>query len=103
MSNDDLSQQMEELKAQLETLQRQREADEASRSPAESAPQPDGEPTHKPEGPDTESREAFDEGDLVGQLHELLDALDRDIRESNPTTLLAVFAFGVLFGRMMPR
>ena len=38
--------------------------------------------------------------DLAGQVRDLLDSLDQDLRESKPSTLLIVFALGVLIGRL---
>jgi len=38
--------------------------------------------------------------DLMAQFKELLDSIDKDIKDTKPTTLLIVFALGVLVGRL---
>jgi hypothetical protein len=42
-------------------------------------------------------------GDLPGQFQELMDALSKELNETNPITLLAVFALGIFMGRPWPR
>jgi hypothetical protein len=41
--------------------------------------------------------------DLSTQLQEFIDGMGRELKETNPVTLLAVFALGVLMGRLLPR
>jgi hypothetical protein len=41
--------------------------------------------------------------DLSTQFQELLEGLNRELKDSNPITLLAVFALGILFGRLLSR
>ena len=51
-------------------------------------------------GIDTESE---DELDLASQLQELMDVLDKEIKDTNPATLLVVVSHCLLVGRLLPR
>jgi len=42
-------------------------------------------------------------GDVSSQLKELVDALEQDLENTNPLTLLIIFALGILVGRLLPR
>ena len=44
-----------------------------------------------------------DEGDLNSQLTELVEVLEQELKDTNPMTLLIVFALGILIGRLLPR
>lgn len=99
MANEDLNAEIELLRKQLDALQRERES-------SEEAAKPEKEETVK-EPPETVAEleailQDVDSGklDLPGQIKELLDSLDKDLRESKPSTLLIVFALGVLIGRL---
>jgi hypothetical protein len=41
--------------------------------------------------------------DLSAQFYEAIEGFSRDLQEANPMTLLAVFAAGVLMGRMLSK
>ena len=41
--------------------------------------------------------------DLSDQIHEFIGGLNQDLKDANPMTLLAVFALGVLMGRMLSK
>ncbi len=41
--------------------------------------------------------------DLSAQLQELVDGMGRELKDTNPITLLAVFAIGIFVGRLLPR
>ncbi len=91
MANDSIQAELEQLRTQLEALRRA-EADRAAsgeRNDAADAPEEPGD----------------DDGgsELLAQFRELLDSLDEELKESNPTTLLAVFTLGILVGRLLPR
>ena len=38
--------------------------------------------------------------ELTAQFRDLLNSIDKDIKDTKPTTLLIVFALGVLIGRL---
>ena len=86
MTNEDLHQEIELLRQQLDAIQRQ----------ADTAP---AVPELADEDDSTETVTAEDETqaeDLLAQLKELLEY----IKDPKPTTLLIVFALGVLVGRL---
>ena len=90
MTNEDLHQEIELLRQQLDAIQRQ--ADTAPAVP-ELADEDDSAETVTAED-ETQAE------DLLAQLKELLESIDQDIKDTKPTTLLIVFALGVLVGRL---
>jgi hypothetical protein len=44
-----------------------------------------------------------DESDLNSQLTDLVEVLEQELKDTNPMTLLIVFALGILIGRLLPR
>ena len=101
MASDDIRAELEQIRAQLEALQR---AEEEGAGPAR-----DGGGANGPAEADGRTQEeaagAEQEGgsELLNQFRELLDSLDEELQESHPTTLLAVFTLGILVGRLLPR
>ncbi|MEA3412333.1 MAG: hypothetical protein U9R74_12445 [Pseudomonadota bacterium] len=103
MARDDIRKELEEIRAQLDALQASRNTpDDAHRDAGRINPE-----ASSATGSDVvepENTVAADDGyDIAGQFQELVEVLDREIKESNPTTLLVVFALGVLVGRLLPR
>lgn len=99
MTNEDLQLEIELLQAQLDEIKNKREAE-----PAEPEPEIE-EPTVESSTTGTSSAEsaADDESmteDLLVQFREMLDSIDKDIKDTKPSTLLIVFALGVLVGRL---
>jgi hypothetical protein len=99
MANEDLKLEVELLRAQLDNIKIAREAE-----PDESEPETEEQPL---ESSQTESSSAepaaADESiteDLLVQFREMLDSIDKDIKDTKPSTLLIVFALGVLVGRL---
>jgi len=107
MVNNDLENELEQLRNQLEALKRERGAGSAV----------SGEQVVDTSGNDsTETADVLadatatlntalgvDEGtseDIITQFKELIDSIDKDIKNEKPTTLLLVFALGVLVGRL---
>ena len=43
------------------------------------------------------------EADLNAMFQELVETVDTELKEASPMTVLVVFAFGVLVGRLLPR
>jgi hypothetical protein len=41
--------------------------------------------------------------DLSAQLKEMVDALDKELKDTNPLILLGVFALGLFVGRLLPK
>jgi len=96
--------ELRELRAQLEALQKSQAAQSAARAVADREPN-EGAPTLTPAFGNEEDA-GTDEGvgvDLPAQLRELIEGVERDLRDARPATLVAVFALGVLVGRLVSR
>lgn len=100
MTDESLSAEIELLRKQLDALKREREAavDLSKESESEEAPGEDQEPA-------TAVDEIIDavknaEVDLSGHVRQFLDTVDNDLKGAKPSTLLMVFALGVLIGRL---
>ena len=111
MANDEMKNEIEELRAQVAELTAERKAREKEQAKArsskasakkakESVEQDTG--TSEPGADETEA-EKSGEDDLSSQFQELIDTIDQELKEANPVTLLVVFALGVLVGRLLPR
>ena len=100
MANDDLSEEIQLLQKQLQELQKQQESAETQNSLGI-----EEEPQEEVEQPVPVATKVADNGaevsqELVNQFRDLLDSIDKDIKDAKPTTLLIVFALGVLVGRL---
>lgn len=94
MVKDKQKTELERLRTEAESLQRE----EDSHAPV------------SPAAPATEENNSLrdlldtsDEGDLNSQLEELVEVLEQELKDTNPITLLIVFALGILIGRLLPR
>jgi hypothetical protein len=103
MANEDLHAEMELLRKQLEEMKNERQS--ATATPETAEPEPPG-ASETPDASIDAAAEAISSvtdlkgEELVAQLREVLDSLDKDIKDTKPTTLLLVFALGVLVGRL---
>ena len=52
---------------------------------------------------DNASSEDPEEKDAEEQIRDFVNALDQEIKSTNPMTVLVVFSLGVLIGRLLPR
>ncbi len=100
MADQDLRAEMELLREQLTALQREREE-----TGAENKDEKTAEPTSTPQEAAPDLNDLLqdvgeDSLDLAGQVGRLLDSLDKDTKDTKPSTLLIVFALGVLIGRL---
>ena len=99
MPNEDLNAEIEQLRKQLQALQSERESASEPSQPKEDERQKEKqEPVTEVE--DILADMDLDKLDLAGQVKKLLDSLDQDIKDTKPSTLLIVFALGVLIGRL---
>lgn len=83
-----------------------------TRAPA-TAPQEHQENDSAPENSRAPSSGAADQIDILTegeetrdteqQIRDFVEALDQDIKSTNPMTVLVVFSLGVLIGRLLPR
>jgi ElaB/YqjD/DUF883 family membrane-anchored ribosome-binding protein len=99
MANEDLQAEIELLRQQLNALQSDRESASASTEPEKD--EQDKEQKEPATALDEILSEVdMDKLDLAAQFRELLDSLDKDIKDTKPSTLLIVFALGVLIGHL---
>ena len=49
------------------------------------------------------SSEGAEQKDAEEQIRDFVNALDQEIKSTNPMTVLVVFSLGVLIGRLLPR
>ena len=49
------------------------------------------------------SSEGAEKQDTEEQIRDFVNALDQEIKSTNPMTVLVVFSLGVLIGRLLPR
>lgn len=97
MGNEQIESGLADLREQLEML---RQARRAETSPPE---------LRADEALELESSvvdvgaDALEGGELSDQLQELIGQIEQELKESNPKALLAVFALGILIGRLLPR
>ena len=87
----DIRRELEELKEQLEAMQAEEEKVAAKAGAGES------------EAAEQVADEQEEGVDIAAHVKGLLEALEEELEESNPKTLLAVFALGVLIGRLLAR
>jgi ElaB/YqjD/DUF883 family membrane-anchored ribosome-binding protein len=98
MTNDSIKQELDDLRAQFDELKAQRDAAAAKAKAEEASADQEAEPI-----PEQLQDEIVDEGDLAEQFQELITSLDKELKDTNPTTLIAVFALGVLIGKFLSR
>ena len=108
MANDEMKNEIEELRAQVAELTAERKAKEKNQaqgiSSQESAQESVVQGTTSSEsGADETEAEKSGELDLSSQFQELIDTIDQELKEASPVTVLVVFALGVLVGRLLPR
>ena len=99
MANNDTQKEIAMLREQLEAMKKEREIQQE----VEDTPEAEEITENKPAsvaGETTETISDKDTEDIVEQFKELLKTIDEDIKETKPTTLLIVFALGVLVGRL---
>lgn len=53
--------------------------------------------------PHSDSPESTEKQNVEKQIQDFVDALDQEIKSTNPMTALVVFSLGVLIGRLLPR
>jgi hypothetical protein len=94
--DDKIKNQLAELQAQLEAMQANRKEKTERESTAE--PKVDAS-----EQPQESEAEAATVSDLSIHIQELIAGLNKELKEANPTILLAVFALGIVVGRLLSK
>ena len=95
MAKDNNQKEIEQLRKQLEEMKREREAQQAAAAESEEQPEVTLEPDSASETTAADGTE-----DLMAQFKDLLESIDKDIKDTKPSTLLVVFALGVIVGRL---
>lgn len=104
MSNAAIAKELSELRAQIEELQQVQTLDQKNQQShtdklSEESPVPEL---------DTDSisrvlSEKLGMGEAETQIQDFVTALEEEIKDANPMTMLVVFALGVLIGRLLPK
>lgn len=108
MANDEMKNEIEELRAQVAELTAERKAKEKEQAQASSTQEGgqesvvQGTASSEPGTGETEAEKSA-EVDIRSQFQELIDTIDQELKEASPVTVLVVFALGVLVGRLLPR
>jgi len=99
MSNSAIQQELEELRAQVAELTQARDSESENIKSSDKTQPHDS----------AEEKELLNheiDGSKIGteqQIQELIDALEVEIKDTNPVTMLIIFTLGILFGRFLPR
>ena len=105
MSNNAIHKELEELRVQVAELNRARDTELANNHhPDVSEASDQMQSPNSAEGgqiPDLDSDGS--KMDFEKQIQEFIDALEVEIKDTNPMTVLVIFALGVLIGRLLPR
>ena len=99
MAKKDMHLEFELLLAQLDEINNKRESKPAEPEPMIEEPTVDSSTTGTTSAESAAGDESMTE-DLLVQFREMLDSIDKDIKDTQPSTLLIVFALGVLVGRL---
>jgi hypothetical protein len=99
MANEDLQLEIELLRTQLDEIKRDSKTEPAKTS-VDNEEQAVEEAESESASTETPASEDINAEDIVSQFKELLESIDQDIKDTKPSTLLIVFALGVLVGRL---
>ncbi len=104
MTDTSTEKELQDLRAQVaELLRAQKNEPVETTEPLKEQPeQVSAEDTEKVTAATAENDTRTEDSNLP-QLQELVDALEDELKETNPLTILVVFAIGILIGRLLPR
>jgi multidrug resistance efflux pump len=94
--DDPMQAELADMRAQLDALKASREAAKESAAATELAKRGDAQT-------DELDKVKAAAGDLSTQLKQLLEGFDEELKDTKPTTLLAVFGAGVVVGRLLAK
>jgi len=107
MTNAGITKELEALRAEVDRLTRAREEEAAQQQEvlelSQELSEEDSSQVSQQRSIDVSEADKDSEDDLSLQIQELVDALEEEIKGTNPVTMLVVFAFGILIGRFLPR
>lgn len=104
MSNNAIQKELEALRAQVAELSQARDTELTDHKTDVSGVSEKIKPSRSA-GDRQVSDQDSDGGtlDIEEQIQEFIDALEVEIKDTNPMTVLIIFALGVLIGRLLPR
>ena len=108
MLKQEMQDEIEQLRAQVAELEAERKAKAKQQAEARSSQATETESaTQTSDAPESAGDEAEtaapEETDLHSLFQELIDTVEDEFKETNPLTVLVVFALGVLVGRLLAR
>jgi len=105
MSNDALQKELEALREQVTELTQARDIESANNHSSDVSEASDQmqSPISAEGGQMPEQESDGSKMDIEKQIQEFIDALEVEIKDTNPMTVLVIFALGVLIGRLLPR
>lgn len=105
MSNSAIQKELEALRAQVAELNRARDAEQANNHDSDISEASDQmQSPNSAEGGQIPDQDSYgSKMDFEKQIQEFIDALEEEIKDTNPMTVLVIFALGVLIGRLLPR
>lgn len=104
MSYNQIQQELMEIQAQLDGLRQARETKQGAATqepPTGQLPQKEGSLHEVADAHVNVVDEVTSE--IAAQFQELVNTLDKELSNTNPITLLAVFSLGIFIGRILPR
>jgi hypothetical protein len=101
MADYSIKDEIEELRAQVAELKAERKSEGGKQAPDRERQPPPDVPEQKKPGED--ESEVPGPSDLTIQFQELFEVIDEELKAENPLTMLAIFALGVLVGRLLPK
>lgn len=104
MSNAAIAKELSELRAQVEELQQARKSEQKNQQPlTDELPEQSTVPGSETDSIQKVLTDKLGIGDAEAQIQEFITALDEEIKDTNPMTMLVVFALGVLIGKLLPK
>lgn len=104
MSNAAIAKELSELRAQVEELKLARKSELNNQ---QSRPDELPDESTVPESDVDSLKEVLTDKlgmeDAEVQIQDFITSLEEEIKDTNPMTMLVVFAFGVLIGRLLPK
>jgi hypothetical protein len=98
---DELQSELKELRAEVAKLQAERDA--AVQAMATEEPEVTAAADDQHDQPVGRKAGRYTDEDFAAELQDLIEMIDKELKDTNPVTLLVVFALGAFVGRILPR
>ena len=100
MANDDLSEEIKLLRTQLADLKKRQDTEKTEKARVEKEQEEEQAAEAEQAVAAAQAADGDVSHELIDQFRDLLDSIDKDIKDAKPTTLLIIFALGILVGRL---